>query len=51
MRLSSGLTIRDTVSQDDYAPTWDPIGVTFIFKNWLYILYGFYLFLVYIASF
>ena len=37
MRSSSGLTIRDTVSQDDYAPTWDPIGVTFILrKNWLY---------------
>ena len=36
MRSSSGLTIRDTVSQDDYAPTWDPIGVTFTFKNWLY---------------
>ena len=32
MQSSSGLTIRHTVSQDGYAPTWDPIGVTFIFK-------------------
>ena len=32
MRSSSGLTIRDTNSHEDYAPIWDPIGVTYLLK-------------------
>jgi len=28
MRSSSGLTNRDIKSHEDYAPIWDPIGVT-----------------------